>query len=84
VRQKRRAVTRTTFEGTLGVGRAAGFQTDRGPIAVLFFAGAGRVRVQRYKTSHGYRYRFLDPPHPGIGTSWTRSHPRLPLTATQL
>jgi hypothetical protein len=60
-------VTRTTFEGTLGVRSAAGFQTDKGPIAVLFFAGAERVRVQGHKTSRGYRYEFRNPPHPGVG-----------------
>ena len=38
-----RCVTRTKFEGFLGVRRAAAFQTDRGPIAVLFFEGAERV-----------------------------------------
>jgi len=60
-------VTRTTLEGTLGVRAAAAFQTDKGPIAVLFFAGAERVRVEEHKTSTGYRYRFRDPPHPGVG-----------------
>jgi hypothetical protein len=49
------------------VQKAAGFQTDQGPIAVLFFAGADRVRVQQHKTPQGYRYLFRDPPHPGVG-----------------
>jgi hypothetical protein len=60
-------VTRTKLEGFLGVRRAAAFQTDRGPIVVLFFEGAERVRVQQNKTSKGYRYRFQNPPHPGVG-----------------
>ncbi len=61
-------VTRTKFEGFFGVRRAAAFQTDQGPIAVLFFEGAERVRVEQRKTSKGYRYWFQNPPYPGIGT----------------
>ena len=62
-------ITRTTIEGELGVRRAAGFQTDRGPIMVLFFAGAGRVRVEERRTSRGYHYRFRNAPHPGVRDS---------------
>jgi hypothetical protein len=62
-----RCVTRTVLEGFLGVERAAGFQTDKGPISVIFFAGADRVRVRERKTPSGYRYTFRNQPHPGVG-----------------
>ena len=64
-----RCVTRTKFEGFFGVRRAAAFQTDQGPITVLFFEGADRARVQQEKTSKGYRYWLQNPPHPGIGAA---------------
>ena len=60
-------VTRTTLQGTLGVQSAAGFQTNKGPISVLFFDGAEQLRVFERKTPKGYRYRFQHAPHPGIG-----------------
>jgi hypothetical protein len=64
-----RCVTRTKFEGFFGVRRAAAFQTDQGPITVLFFEGADRARVQQEKTAKGYRYWLQNPPHPGIGAA---------------
>jgi hypothetical protein len=60
-------VTRTTTEGLLGVRKAAAFQTDEGPIAVLFFSGAAQVIVEGQKTSRGYHYQFRNGPHRGVG-----------------
>lgn len=69
-----RCVTRSVLQGLLGEMKAAGFQTDSGPVAVVFFpepAGAESVHVVERRRGAGYRYTFTTR-QPGLlpRTTW--------------
>ena len=74
-----RCVTRSVLQGFLGDAKAAGFQTDSGPVAVVFFpepAGAESVHV--VERSRGGRYRYTFTTHqPGLlsRTTWDLDAP---------
>ena len=56
-----RCVTRSVLQGFLGDAKAAGFQTDSGPLAVVFFpepAGAESVHVVERIRGGRYHYTF--------------------------
>ena len=59
-----RCVTRSIDYGLLGIGRLAGFQTDRGTITVFFLPDAERVQVAEAPIRGGYRYTFVKPGRP--------------------
>jgi hypothetical protein len=53
-----RCVTRSVMAGTIGIGKVAAFQTDRGTITIFFVRASERVTVFEDRTKHGYRYTF--------------------------
>lgn len=74
-----RCVTRSVLQGFLGDAKAAGFQTDSGPVAVVFFpepAGAESVHVVERPRGAGYRYTFTTR-QPGLlpRTTWDLDAP---------
>ena len=74
-----RCVTRSVLQGFLGNAKAAGFQTDSGPVAVVFFpepAGAESVHVTERGRGGHYRYTFTTR-QPGLlpRTTWDLDAP---------
>jgi hypothetical protein len=53
-----RCVTRSVMTGTAGVGKVAGFQTDRGTVTVFFVPLSERFHASSIRTDHGYRITY--------------------------